>query len=75
VHNEGFTGQVTVKPGLRRINTLKGVKNVAVKGFTRNMNVPKRQFMPTNYYDSPVFYEAVKAETIMGIKNIFDNIK
>lgn len=71
-HNEGFKGQVNVKATIRKVKTIKGIKDVPVKNFTRNMNLPKRQFMPTDMYDSPVLLEALKRMTIDGMKNIFN---
>lgn len=41
IHNEGFSGEVFVNPFQR---TRKG-KVEDVKGHTRNMNIPQRQFM------------------------------
>lgn len=41
IHNEGFNGKVTVNPFSRTRNG----KVEDVKQFTRQMNIPKRQFM------------------------------
>lgn len=75
-HNEGFTGSVNIPASIRQIKTVKGIgKQVSVKAHTRKMNLPKRQFMPTSVYDSPVFFEAIKRETLRGLKNIFNHIQ
>lgn len=75
-HNEGFKGTVNIPAHVRKIKTVKGIgKEVDVRAHTRNMNLPKRQMMPTNVYDSPVFFEAIKRETLRGLKNIFNNIQ
>jgi phage gpG-like protein len=71
-HNEGFKGKVNVKATVRRVKTVTGITEVPVKAFSRNMNLPKRQFMPHDMYNSPVFLNAIKRKTINGMKNIFN---
>jgi len=70
-HNEGFQGDVTIKAFTRQIKTVKGYTVQNVKAHTRKMNIPKRQFMPTSVFDSTVFHDAIKRETIRSIKKIF----
>jgi len=74
-HNEGYEGPTNVKAHTRTINTAKGVKTIAIKAFTKQMRLPKRQFMPMDVNDSPVLYEALKKETIRGLKGIFEELK
>lgn len=46
VHNEGYDGDVTVKPFTRQVRDKEGKPVVQnVKGHTRHMLMPKRQFM------------------------------
>ena len=42
-----------------------------VGAHTRNMNMPKRQFMPTSIADSPVLYNSIKKMTVQKLMEIF----
>jgi phage gpG-like protein len=90
LHNEGFTGTVTVKAHTRnkyskkKVGTGKLTKKgkermqtvtfksgqSTVKAHTRKMNIPKRQFMPTNERDSVVLNKAIERQVTRDIKQI-----
>ena len=86
VHNKGFNGAVTVRghqrgvygkakvysiktKRARTVTTLTGLQSV--KGHTRTMNMPKRQFMPMHPGDSPQFVKDMAAVIKGEFKTIF----
>ena len=65
------TGLLT-KKGTARTKTLTSkAGETQVKAHTRKMNIPKRQFMPTNENDSPVLNNAVQRQVARDIETIF----
>lgn len=58
----------------RRTKTIHTVKSIStVKAHTRKMNIAKRQYMPTDMYNTPVLYESIRREIINnGFKKIFE---
>jgi len=65
------TGRLT-KSGNMRMKTVHSLKGYTdVKGHSRKMNIPKRQFMPHDGYDSPVLVNAIKRDIIREFHNIF----
>ncbi len=65
------TGRLT-KSGKMRLKTVHTLKNISfVKAHTRNMNLPKRQFMPGSMNDSPILYNAYRREVERKLKSIF----
>jgi len=75
-HNEGFKGRVNVKAHERSkfSNLGKGKKKKLstgkVNGFSRNMNLKKRQFAPTDSYPS----QTLQNEANKTIENFFKPI-
>jgi phage gpG-like protein len=84
-HNEGFRGTVNVEGHSRRtfgkfrassvstqrsrvIRTESG--QLSVKGHTRNMNIPRRQFMPTALRQSPTLNNSIKRQVTVGLMKI-----
>lgn len=66
------TGRITYKTGQKQTITIHGVKGIQqVKSHTRVMNIPKRQFFPHAYNDSPVLLNNLVNEMTAGMKNIF----
>lgn len=90
IHNEGFSGTVSVKAytrntyGKMKIETNQVTKTGKarkktvtmktgerqVKAHTRNVNLPKRQFIPTPTSRSPVLERSIEREIIKDVKNI-----
>ena len=65
------TGRFT-KSGTERTKTMhKATGSTQVKSYQRKMNIPKRQFMPERYNDSPVLINSIKREVINTLKTIF----
>jgi len=65
------TGLLT-KKGTERTKTLTSkAGETQVKAHSRKMNIPKRQFMPTNENDSPVLNNAVQRQVARDIDQIF----
>ena len=65
------TGQYT-NHGTERTKTMhKATGSTQVKSHQRKMNIPKRQFMPEKYNDSPVLINSIKREVINTLKTIF----
>lgn len=84
-HNEGFKGTVTVKSHQRRIlqkqkiysvKTRKGglqkveTGSITVKSFSRNMNIPRRQFMPSTNSNSEIFNKQIWETINKDVKNL-----
>lgn len=64
------TGRLT-KKGKERMQTVTFKSgSSAVKAHTRKMNIPKRQFMPTNERDSVVLNKAIERQVARDIKQI-----
>ena len=60
------------KNGTERTKTYHTVSGTTqVAAHTRKMNIPKRQFMPEDQNDSPVFNNAIKREITRSIQQIF----
>ncbi len=53
----------------KKIHTISGTSEV--KGHTRQMNIPKRQFMPESSSDSPTLVADIRKAIINDIKTIF----
>lgn len=69
--NKVATGRLT-KTGKAQMKTIHTVKSVGwVRGHHREMNIPKRQFMPEDMTQSPVLYNAVRREIERTLKTIF----
>ena len=45
---------------------------INVKAHTRKMNIPKRQFMPESWNDSPVLVNAIRRDIVKRLKYIFE---
>jgi phage gpG-like protein len=64
------TGKLT-KKGKERMQTMTFKSGQStVKAHTRKMNIPKRQFMPTNERDSVVLNKAIERQVTRDIKQI-----
>ena len=64
------TGRYT-KNGNERKKTIHEVSGqTSVKQHVRQMNIPKRQFMPESAQDSPVLNNAIKRNIIKSLKSI-----
>ena len=64
------TGKFT-KKGKERMQTLTSKSGESnVKAHSRKVNIPKRQFMPTNENDSPVLNNAITREVARDINNL-----
>lgn len=57
VHNEGFTGSVTVPAHVRETRKY---GNVNVKGHTRQVNIPQRQFMGESNELANIIHERIE---------------
>lgn len=68
--NKVASGGLT-KKGAQRMKTItqKSGESV-VKSHMRNMNIPQRQFMPINGYDSPVLNKAIERQISRDIQLI-----
>lgn len=65
------TGLLT-KKGTERTKTLTSkAGETQVKAHSRKMNIPKRQFMPTNENDSPVLTNAIQRQVAKDLQEIF----
>jgi phage gpG-like protein len=65
------TGRFT-KGGVERTKTVHTLSGSGqVKAHQRQMNIPKRQFMPESISDSPVLMNAIRRDVINNIKAIF----
>lgn len=61
------------KNGTERQKTIHMITDSTdVKAHTRTMNIPRRQFMPTDQNDSPIFANATKREITREVKAIFE---
>lgn len=61
------------KNGTERMKTIHTESGrVNVKAHTRKMNIPKRQFMPEHWNDSPVLVNAIRRDLIKELKRIFN---
>lgn len=66
------TGRFT-KSGTERTKTMHQIAgSTTVRTHTRNVNMPRRQFMPDAPGDSPVLENAIKRELINSLKTIFN---
>jgi phage gpG-like protein len=85
-HNEGFKGVVTVKAFTRnkyakaKASNVKTHRNktitykagsIEVKSFKRNMNLPKRQFLPNDANDSPILKKQLTDFVYNQIKKVY----
>lgn len=88
VHNEGFYGSVTVSSHTRRQYGKFKASSVAtrrnrtiktesgsgiVKEHTRQMRIPRRQFMPTATRPSPTLLNDIKRQVTLDIYKLFKN--
>lgn len=78
VHNEGFNGEVSVPQHTRNLFKKSGAKKkkmgkVEVKAYKKKMNVPKRQFAPTNDKQSPTLNKQVQEIINTTIGNILNS--
>jgi phage gpG-like protein len=65
------TGRFT-KNGTERTKKVHVVAGMTqVQAHQRQMNIPKRQFMPESATDSPVLLNAIRRDVISSIKSIF----
>jgi len=79
VHNQGFNGNENVRAHIRRIKTrdsFEGRKQkstgvTGVKSFTRHMNIPRRQFMPTVDRPSEIFNKQIWTKINTDVQHIF----
>lgn len=53
----------------KTIHTVAGVANV--KAHTRNVKLPRRQFMPTGPGDAPVLMKSIERQVVKDLKQIF----
>jgi len=61
------------KNGTERKKTIHMISGTtAVRSHTRTMNIPRRQYMPEDQDDSPVFNNAIKREIIREVTKIFE---
>lgn len=66
------TGRKT-KSGNDRMKTVHvNTGTSIVKGHTRNVNIPKRQFMPESWNDSPVLVNSIRRDVVKTMKSIFN---
>ncbi|WP_291122758.1 hypothetical protein [Flavobacterium sp. UBA6046] len=61
----------TNKKGKTATRTIKLTISEKVKSHSRKMNIPKRQFMPTNANDSPVLNNAITRQVARDLETIF----
>jgi phage gpG-like protein len=61
------------KKGITATRKIKLTVAEGVKAHTRKMNIPQRQFMPTNQGDSPVLMNAIQREVARDLENIFNH--
>jgi phage gpG-like protein len=67
------TGKFTNK-GTERTKTItQKTGSNTIKAHTRNVNLPQRQFIPTNENDSPVLMKAIQREVTKDLKNIINH--
>lgn len=65
------TGRFT-KSGTERTKTMHQITGTTtVRSHTRNVNMPRRQFMPDELHGSPVLENAIQREIIKEINKIF----
>lgn len=61
------------KNGTERMKTIHTESGrVNVKAHTRKMNIPKRQFMPEHWNDSPILVNAIRRDLQNELKRIFN---
>jgi len=61
----------TYKGGKRQMQTIHGIeKNIFVKSFERNVNLPRRQFFPNSWDDSPVLVKQLQTQIFNDLKTI-----